>query len=142
MLMKKMLFTFALMALPLFALKATAQETPTDTTVYRVVEKMPEYPEGVEKLMKYIRTSTDNYWKKRYPKGKPVYPCEQGISGRIIVSFVINENGQVTDPEVLRRVDKDLDKEAIRIVKSMPRWIPGEHKGKKVKVRLTLPVQF
>ena len=140
--MKKMLFTFALMALPLFALKATAQETPTDTTVYRVVEKWPEYPEGVEKLMKYIRTSTDNYWKKRYPKGKPVYPCEQGISGRIIVSFVINENGQVTDPEVLRHVDKDLDKEAIRIIKSMPRWIPGEHKGKKVKVRLTLPVMF
>ena len=142
MLMKKMLFTFALMALPLFALKAMAQETPTDTTVYRVVEKMPEYPEGVEKLVKYIRTSTDNYWKKRYPKGKPVYPCEQGISGRVIVSFVINENGQVTDPAVLRRVDKDLDKEAIRIIKSMPRWIPGEHKGKKVKVRFTLPVQF
>lgn len=140
--MKKMLFTFALMALPLFALKATAQETPTDTTIYRVVEKMPEYPEGINKLMKDIRTSTDNYWKKRYPKGKPIYPCEQGISGRIIVSFVINENGQVTDPEVLRRVDKDLDKEAIRIIKSMPRWIPGEHKGKKVKVRLTLPVQF
>ena len=140
--MKKMLFTFALMALPLFALKAMAQETPTDTTVYRVVEEMPEYPEGVEKLVKYIRTSTDNYWKKRYPKGKPVYPCEQGISGRVIVSFVINENGQVTDPEVLRRVDKDLDKEAIRIIKSMPRWTPGEHKGKKVKVRLTLPVQF
>ena len=140
--MKKMLFTFALMALPLFALKATAQETPTDTTVYRVVEKMPEYPGGVEKLVKYIRTSTDNYWKKRYPKGKPVYPCEHGVSGRVIVSFVINENGQVTDPEVLRRVDKDLDKEAIRIIKSMPRWIPGEHKGKKVKVRLTLPVMF
>ena len=140
--MKKMLFTFALMALPLFALKAMAQETPTDTTVYRVVEKMPEYPEGINKLMKDIRTSTDNYWKRKYPKGKPVYPCEQGISGRIIVSFVINENGQVTDPEVLRHVDKDLDKEAIRIIKSMPRWIPGEHKGKKVKVRLTLPVQF
>ena len=141
--MKKMLFTFALMALPLFALKAMAQETPTDTTVYRVVEKMPEYPEGINKLMKDIRTSTDNYWKKRYPKGKPVsFLHEDGISGRVIVSFVINENGQVTDPEVLRRVDKDLDKEAIRIIKSMPRWIPGEHKGKKVKVRLTLPVQF
>ena len=140
--MKKMLFTFALMALPLFALKATAQETPTDTTVYRVVEKMPEYPEGINKLMKDIRKSTDNYWKRKYPKGKPIYPCEQGISGRIIVSFVINENGQVTDPKVLRHVDKGLDKEAIRIIKSMPRWIPGEHKGKKVKVRLTLPVMF
>ena len=138
--MKKMLFTFALMALPLFALKAMAQETPTDTTVYRVVEKMPEYPEGINKLMKDIRTSTDNYWKRKYPKGKPIV-IEDGVS-RVIVSFVINENGQVTDPEVLRRVDKDLDKEAIRIIKSMPRWIPGEHKGKKVKVRLTLPVQF
>ena len=138
--MKKMLFTFALMALPLFALKATAQETPTDTTVYRVVEKWPEYPEGINKLMKDIRTSTDNYWKRKYPKGKPIV-IEDGIS-RVIVSFVINENGQVTDPEVLRRVDKDLDKEAIRIIKSMPRWIPGEHKGKKVKVRFTLPVQF
>ena len=90
--------------------------------------------------MKDIRTSTDNYWKRKYPKGKPIV-IEDGIS-RVIVSFVINENGQVTDPEVLRRVDKDLDKEAIRIIKSMPRWIPGEHKGKKVKVRLTLPVQF
>ena len=139
--MKKMLFTFALMALPLFALKATAQETPTDTTVYRVVEKMPEYPEGINKLLKDIRTSTDNYWKRKYPKGKPTV-IEDGVIGRIVVSFVINENGQVTDPEVLRRVDKDLDKEAIRIIKSMPRWIPGEHKGKKVKVRFTLPVQF
>ena len=139
--MKKMLFTFALMALPLFAQKGTAQETPTDTTVYRVVEKWPEYPEGVEKLMKDIRTSTDNYWKRKYPKGKPIV-IEDGVIGRVIVSFVINENGQVTDPEVLRRVDKDLDKEAIRIIKSMPRWTPGEHKGKKVKVRLTLPVQF
>ena len=139
--MKKMLFTFALMALPLFALKATAQETPTDTTIYRVVEKMPEYPEGINKLMKDIRTSTDNYWKRKYPKGKPIV-IEDGVIGRVIVSFVINENGQVTDPEVLRHVDKDLDKEAIRIIKSMPRWIPGEHKGKKVKVRLTLPVMF
>lgn len=139
--MKKMLFTFALMALPLFALKAMAQETPTDTTIYRVVEKMPEYPEGINKLMKDIRTSTDNYWKRKYPKGKPIV-IEDGVIGRVIVSFVINENGQVTDPEVLRHVDKDLDKEAIRIIKSMPRWIPGEHKGKKVKVRFTLPVQF
>ena len=139
--MKKMLFTFALMALPLFALKVMAQETPTDTTVYRVVEKMPEYPEGINKLMKDIRTSTDNYWKRKYPKGKPIV-IEDGVIGRVVVSFVINENGQVTDPEVLRRVDKDLDKEAIRIIKSMPRWIPGEHKGKKVKVRFTLPVQF
>jgi protein TonB len=138
--MKKMLFTFALMALPLFALKAMAQETPTDTTVYIVVDKMPEYPGGVDKILKDIRTSTDNYWKRKYPKGKPIV-IEDGIS-KVIVSLVINENGQVTDPVIVRSLDKELDKEAIRIVKSMPRWIPGEHKGKKVKVRFTLPVMF
>lgn len=142
MLMKKMLFTFALMALPLFALKAMAQETPTDTTVYRVVEKMPEYPGGIDKLMKYIRTSTEKYWDKVDPKVKHQFIYVESIYRRVVVIFTINENGQVTDPEVLRRVDKDLDKEAIRIIKSMPRWIPGEHKGKKVKVRFTLPVMF
>ncbi|MBQ4519836.1 MAG: TonB family protein [Bacteroidaceae bacterium] len=140
--MKKMLFTFALMALPLFALKAMAQETPTDTTVYRVVEKMPEYPGGIDKLMKYIRTSTEKYWDKVDPKVKHQFIYVESIYRRVVVIFTINENGQVTDPEVLRRVDKDLDKEAIRIIKSMPRWIPGEHKGKKVKVRFTLPVMF
>ena len=140
--MKKMLFTFALMALPLFALKATAQETPTDTTVYRVVEKMPEYPGGINKLMKDIRTSTEKYWDKVDPKVKHQFIYVESIYRRVVVIFTINENGQVTDPEVLRRVDKDLDKEAIRIIKSMPRWIPGEHKGKKVKVRFTLPIQF
>lgn len=121
---------------------ATAQESPTDTTVYKVVEKMPEYPGGVKELMKYIRTSTANFWKRKYPQGRPVYICEQGISGRVVVYFTINENGQVTDPAIFRSVEKDLDKEAIRIIKSMPRWIPGEQKGKKVKVRFTLPVQF
>ena len=139
--MKKMLFTFALIVLPLFALKGTAQETPNDITVYEVVEKMPEYPGGIKKLAEYIRTSTDNYWKRKYPEGRPVYPCEIGI-GRVIVSFVVNENGQVTDPVIKRNLDPILDKEAVRIIKSMPRWIPGEHKGKKVKVRYTLPVMF
>ena len=117
------------------------EQQSTDTTIYEVVEKMPEYPGGIDKLMEYIRKSTDNYWKKIYPKGKPVYPCES-IIGRIIVSFVVNENGQVTDPVIKRSLDPILDKEAIRIVKSMPRWIPGESKGKKVKVRYTLPFQF
>ena len=131
----------ALMLLPLFIGKVSAQ-TPADTTIYEVVEKMPEYPGGIEVITKYIRTCTKNYWERVYPEGKPVYPCEQGIVGRVVVSLTINENGQVTDPEILRSSEKDLDKEAIRIVKSMPRWIPGEHKGKKVKVRFTLPIQF
>ena len=119
-----------------------AQETPTDTTIYEVVEKMPEYPGGIDKLMKYIRTSTEKYWDKVDPKVKHQFIYVESIYRRVVVIFTINENGQVTDPEVLRRVDKDLDKEAIRIIKSMPRWIPGEHKGKKVKVRFTLPVMF
>ena len=140
--MKKMLFILALMALPLFAQKGSAQETPTDTTVYIVVDKMPEYPGGVDKILKDIRTCTANYWDKVDPKVKHEYMRVESIYSRVVVSFIINENGQVTDPVVLRSVDKDLDKEAIRIVKSMPRWIPGEHKGKKVKVRFNLPIQF
>ncbi len=138
-LMKKMLFTLALMALPIFALKATAQETPTDTTVYRVVDKMPEYPGGVDKILKDIRTCTANYWDKVGPKVKDEYMRAESIYRRVVVSFVINENGQATDPVILRSVDKELDKEAIRIIKSMPRWIPGEQNGKKVKVKFTLP---
>lgn len=139
--MKKLFTILVLMLLPLLIGKVSAQ-TPADTTVYEVVEKMPEYPGGVEAIMKYIQTCTGNYWKRVYPEGRPISPCEQGISGRVIVSFIINENGQVTDPVVLRNVDKDLDKEAIRIIKAMPRWIPGEHKGKKVKVKFTLPILF
>ena len=135
-------FTVPLLVHPYYLrLLEREEQQSTDTTVYKVVEKMPEYPGGIDKLMEYIRTSTDNYWKKIYPKGKPVYPCES-IIGRIIVSFVVNENGQVTDPVIKRSLDPILDKEAIRIVKSMPRWIPGESKGKKVKVRYTLPFQF
>ena len=114
----------------------------TDTTIYEVVEKMPEYPGGAKEITKYIRTCTENYWDKVGPEVEREYIRAESIDKRVVVSLIINENGQVTDPMILKSKGKDLDEEAIRIVKSMPRWIPGEHKGKKVKVRFTLPIQF
>ena len=114
----------------------------TDTTIYEVVEKMPEYPGGARIITKYILTCTENYWDKVGPEVEREYIRAESIDKRVVVSLIINENGQVTDPMILKSKGKDLDEEAIRIVKSMPRWIPGEHKGKKVKVRFTLPIQF
>ena len=65
-----------------------------------------------------------------------------GISGKVIVQFVIGKDGSVRDVEVLRSVDADLDKEAIRVVKKMPKWIPGKQQGVPVSVRFTLPITF
>ena len=141
MLMKKMLFTFALMALPLFALKAMAQETPTDTTVYEVVEKMPEYPGGIKVLVRDAQVFAQKYIKKHFPDDKtnPYWWPGCGIPARSIVTFTVHEDGQITDAIITRNVDPHCDRAALLFVKSMPRWIPGEQKGKKVKVKYTLP---
>lgn len=117
-------------------------EQPADTTIYEVVERMPEYPGGAETIMKYLRTCTENYWKKVAPEVKREWIRMESIHRRVVVSLIIDESGQVTDPVIKRSVSPELDKEAIHIVKSMPRWIPGEHKGNKVKVKFILPITF
>lgn len=101
--------------------------------VFEVVEKMPEFPNGgMPGLMKYL---SDNI---RYPEAAKV----AGIQGRVTVVFVIDKDGSITNVETLRGVDAELDKEAIRVISSMPKWIPGMQKGKAVKVRYTVPVMF
>ncbi|MEG1905769.1 MAG: energy transducer TonB, partial [Bacteroidales bacterium] len=72
----------------------------------------------------------------------PVIAQENGIQGRVIVSFVIERDGSVADAVVVRGVDPSLDKEALRVVKSMPKWTPGKQRGKPVRVKYTLPVTF
>ena len=72
----------------------------------------------------------------------PSIAAENGVQGRVIVQFVVNKDGSIVDPVVLRSVDPYLDKEAIRVVKSMPKWKPGEQRGKPVRVKFTLPVMF
>ena len=103
-----------------------------ENVVFVVVESMPAFPGGDAALMKYL---SDNI---KYP----VIAQESGIQGRVICQFVVNRDGSIVDVEVVRPVDPSLDKEAIRVIKSMPRWTPGRQRGKAVRVKYTLPVNF
>ena len=121
----------------------TVESVPQDTvkadglqgknsTVYDMVEQAPEFPGGPQAMMQFIK---DNL---QYPQ----IAKENGIQGRVILQFVVDETGKVTDPKVIRSIDPSLDTEAIRLVLSMPRWIPGMQDGKAVAVRYTIPVIF
>lgn len=121
---------------------ATAQEAVTDTTVYEVnsVEKMPEYPGGLVQLMKDAQSFRFKYIQEHFPdpKNNP-YWWPDGIGLRSIVKFIIHEDGRITDIVLVRSAEPHSDRAALLFAKSMPRWTPGEHKGRKVKVRFTLP---
>lgn len=104
----------------------------SDGKTYDVVEEMPQYPGGIEAMMTFLR---DNL---KYP----AEPAEQNIQGRVIVQFVVDKDGNVTNPTVKRSVDPQLDAEALRVVKAMPKWTPGKVGGKAVNVKYTLPVTF
>lgn len=112
--------------------KQEDEEEEADAPVFFIVEKMPEFPGGNEALQRYIATSI------RYP----VIAQENGIQGRVFVSFVVNAKGQVVDVKVARGIDSNLDREALRVVQQMPNWSPGEQRGKKVKVSYTVPINF
>lgn len=100
--------------------------------VFEVVEQMPSFPGGNEALMKFLRENV------KYP----VVAQENGVQGRVVVSFVVERDGSITDVKVVRSVDPSLDKEAARVVKSMPRWIPGKQNGATVRVKYNVPVSF
>ena len=117
------------------------EQQSTDTTVYKVVEKMPEYPGGIEQLVRDAQIFALKYRKKHFPddKNNP-YWWPDPLVKRSIVSFTIHENGQVTDAIITRSSeDPHSDRAALLFIKSMSRWIPGEQNGKKVKVKFTLP---
>ena len=97
-----------------------------------VVEEQPEYPGGMQELMKYLQKEI------RYPKEAQAL----GIQGRVIVQFVVNKDGSICDAKVVKPVDPQLEAEAVRVVRSMPNWIPGKQRGEPVRVRFTLPVMF
>ena len=107
-------------------------EEEEDNVVFQVVEKMPSFPGGDSQLFKFLN---DNV---KYP----VIAQENGVQGRVICQFVVNRDGSIVDVEVVRSVDASLDKEAIRVIKSMPKWSPGQQRGKPVRVKYTLPVNF
>jgi len=105
---------------------------PDDDKVYTKVDIMPEYPGGDVQLLKYISSNL------KYP----VPAFENGIQGRVVVSFTVEKDGSTSDAEVVRGVDPSLDKEALRVINTLPKWTPGKNEGKAVRVRYTVPVQF
>ena len=111
----------------------TAVEEETDEgQIFQVVEQMPEFPGGMEALMKYLQKNI------KYPSRAQ----DNNVQGRVMVTFVVNKDCSIVDPEVIKAVDKDLDNEALRVVKGMPKWNPGKQRGKPVRVKYTVPVTF
>ena len=108
------------------------EEEESAQQIFTVVEKQPEFPGGTAELFKYLSKAI------KYP----VIAQENGIQGRVVCSFVVNRDGSIVDIQVMRGVDPSLDKEAVRVISEMPKWKPGEQRGKPVRVRFILPVQF
>ncbi|MDR2498710.1 MAG: energy transducer TonB [Tannerellaceae bacterium] len=100
--------------------------------IFAVVEEMPQFPGGDAELFRFLRDNIQYPWPA----------ISQGISGRVTVGFVVNSDGSIVDATVLRGVDPALDKEALRVVSSMPKWTPGKQRGKPVRVKYTVPVSF
>lgn len=103
-----------------------------ENKVFDIVEQQPLFPGGPTALMKYLSENT------KYP----VVAQENGVQGRVTVQFVVEKDGSISDVHVLRGVDPSLDKEAVRVVKSMPRWTPGKQNGIIVRVNYRVPVLF
>lgn len=105
-------------------------EDSGEAEIFVVVEDMPSFPGG--NVQKWIAKHVEY----------PVLAMENGIQGKVYVQFVIEKDGAITDVKVLRGVDSSLDKEAVRVVKAMPKWKPGKQRGKAVRVSYTLPINF
>lgn len=129
--MKKLLFFLILGFTALTTARAQNTDTPC-CKVYQVVEQMPQFPGGQAAMMKFIADSL------RYPS----VSCEHRIEGRVVVQFVVDCEGNILNPLVVRSVDPLLDREVIRLVKLMPKWIPGRQNGKPVNVVCVVPIRF
>ena len=110
----------------------TRKDTATDDKVYDVCEQMPTYEGGDAALLKYLRENL------KYPDKTK----DRGVQGRLVIGFIVEKDGSLTDVKVLRPVDIDLDAEALRVIKGMPKWIPGRQNGKRVRVRYLLPIHI
>lgn len=115
-------------------LSVSAQSNTTSRTerLFDVVEEMPMFPGGNAALMDFLANNI------KYPQVAE----ENGIQGRVVLTFTVEPDGSLTEVKVVRGVDIALDKEAIRVVKSMPKWIPGKVGGQPVAVKYTLPITF
>lgn len=111
-------------------IKPTAD--PDSSKIFGAAEEMPSFPGGEKALMQYIKDNT------YYPEEM----CEGAAQGRVMVGFVINEDGSISDVKVLRSLTPELDEVAVKIVNGMPKWNPGKQNGKAVKTKYIVPVSF
>ncbi|OFX24885.1 MAG: hypothetical protein A2033_17910 [Bacteroidetes bacterium GWA2_31_9] len=105
---------------------------PQEDKIYTKVDKMPEYKGGDKELTKFIINNIT------YPEGSK----SKSIQGKVFISFIVNTDGTLSDYNVEKSVNKELDDEALRVIKLMPVWIAGNEKGKPVKVKMQLPIEF
>lgn len=108
------------------------EESEKENDIFQVVENMPEFPGGLQECMNWLQKNL------KYP----AIAAENSVQGRVIMQFIVNKDGSITDPKVVRSLDPSCDKEAIRLVKAMPKWKPGMQHGKTVRVKYTLPIMF
>ena len=108
------------------------ENTVDGEEVFQVVENLPEFPGGMNELMKFLQQEV------KYPKEAQ----EKGLQGRVIVQFIVKKDGSIIEPKVVKPVDPLLDAEAVRVVSAMPKWNPGKQRGQAVNVRFTLPICF
>ena len=114
---------------------ANAQKTvvsQSNQNVYDQVEQLPEYPGGMSAMIEFLQTNL------KYPEDA----IKQKVGGRVMVMFVVETDGSLSNVRVARKVFPSLDAEAVRVVKTMPKWKPGKEKGRAVRVNFTLPVVF
>ncbi|MBQ7238986.1 MAG: energy transducer TonB, partial [Bacteroidales bacterium] len=113
-------------------LKSKNDVAQSPKEVFTVIEEMPEFPGGESALMQFIKTNL------KYPADC----AAQNIEGRVVLSFIVEKDGSISDVEIMRTPDERLSAEAIRMVQSMPAWIPGKQRGQAVRVKYVLPVTF
>ncbi len=108
------------------------EETGTGEKAFNVVEHMPEFPGGAVEMMKFLNENV------KYPEAAE----KAGTQGRVVVQFIVEADGSITNVKVLKNVSDEIDAEAVRVIKAMPKWKPGSQKGQPVRVKYTIPVTF
>ena len=121
-----------MMLVLLFSFMTSTAQTKKNDMVFDVVEVMPQFPGGQIAMLKYIMENI------KYPE----QAMKEGIQGRVAVSFIVEKDGSISDVKPVLSVHPLLNKEAVRVVKSMPKWTPGKQNGKPVRVRFNVPVMF
>lgn len=108
------------------------EEIPSEPEIYKIVDQNPEFPGGMDSLFRFLAENII------YPEKAQL----RGIQGRVVLMFIVDESGVISNIEVVNDVAGGCSEEAVRVVKKMPKWIPGKEDGKEVKVYYTLPIKF